>query len=63
MNKPELQLVGEDGNIFAIIGRAQRAAKEAGWTAGEIKEFCDKITSQGSYEDALAVVDEYFEVS
>ena len=28
---PELALVGEDGNAFAILGRARSAAKAAGW--------------------------------
>ncbi len=30
--KPFLQLVGTDGNAFAILGAAIRAAKRAGWT-------------------------------
>ena len=30
MNKPKCKLVGEDGNIFNLMGIASKALKEAG---------------------------------
>lgn len=35
--KPELKLVGEDGNAFAILGKAARVARTAGWSQEEIR--------------------------
>ena len=43
-SKPELRLIGEDGNAFAILGRAKRALKEAG-REDEFDEFMAQATS------------------
>ena len=40
-NKPTVKLVGEDGNVFNIIGRVSNALKKAGLLE-QAKEF--KIT-------------------
>ena len=61
MSKPELKLIGEDGNVFAIIGKAVRVAKKVGWTEDEIKKFTAEVTS-GDYNNALRVVQKYFNV-
>ena len=58
MEKPKINLVGEDGNIFAILGRAGRALRQAGM-ADESKEMFDRVTQSGSYEEALRIVSEY----
>lgn len=60
-NKPECQLTGEDGNVFAIIGRVSKALKRDGQPE-RAKEFCDKATSQKSYDDVLNLCHEYVEV-
>lgn len=41
MNKSKVKLVGQDGNIFNILGIASRALKEAGY-ADEAKENADR---------------------
>lgn len=61
MSKPELKLIGEDGNVFAIIGKAVRVAKKEGWTEDEIKKFTAEMTS-GDYDNALQVVQEHFDI-
>ncbi len=61
-NKPKLTLVGEDGNAFAILGRARRAAKAAGWTPEQIQAYTEAATS-GDYHHLLAVTQEQFDVS
>jgi len=61
MSKPELKLIGEDGNVFNIIGKAVRAAKKADWPQEKIDKFTAKMTS-GDYNNALRVVQEYFDV-
>ena len=61
MNKPKLKLVGENGNAFAILGKAFKVARQAGWTKEQIEEFKSKATS-GDYNNLLAVCMEYFDV-
>ena len=53
-----VQLVGKDGNAFAILSRVQGAMRKAGWTGAEIQEFVDEATS-GGYDHLLATVMEY----
>jgi len=60
--KPKLRLVGEDGNAFFILGRAQRAAEEAGKSTEWWKEVERKATS-GDYSNLLCVITEEFDVS
>jgi len=58
MEKPKIELVGQDGNVFAVMGRASRALKQAGM-ADEAKEMFDRVTSCGSYYEALNIISEY----
>jgi len=50
-----LQLVGIDGNAFAIMGAFQQAARKEGWTKSEIKVVIDKAT-EGNYDDLLHTI-------
>ena len=59
---PKLKLVGQDGNAFAIMGRARDAAKKAGWTQEEIDLYMVEARS-GDYNNLLAVTMEHFNVS
>lgn len=59
--KPNLSLVGQDGNAFAIMGRAQGAARKAGWSKEQIEFVMTKARS-GDYDNLLRVMMEYFEV-
>jgi hypothetical protein len=59
--KPELVLVGEDGNAFAILGAAQKAARRAGWPQEKITAMLDEAKS-GDYDHLLQTMMEYFEV-
>ena len=58
--KPKMQLIGQDGNIFAIMGRASRLLKNAG-QSDKVKEMCDRVTESQSYSEALSIVSEYVE--
>lgn len=60
--KPEVSLVGKDGNAFAILGECRRAAKRAGWTDEEFMEF-DRKAKNGDYDHLLQTVLTHFEVS
>lgn len=59
--KPQLKLVGEDGNIFSIIGRGVRELRRAGYSDEEVKQFTDEVQSSESYHHALAVVMKWFD--
>lgn len=59
--KPKCKLIGENGNIFNLMGIASRTLKEAGMEK-EAKEMFDKVTSSGSYLEALAIISEYVEI-
>ena len=58
--RPKMQLIGQDGNIFAIMGRASRLPKNAG-QSDKAKEMCDRVTTSQSYSEALSIVSEYVE--
>jgi hypothetical protein len=66
--KPTIKLLGEDGNIFNLLGIAKRRFRElnredpnAGWD-DKWKEFLDKVQSSEDYSLALAVFMDYFDV-
>ena len=60
VEKPSCPLIGQDGNIFAIMGRASRLLKNAG-QSDKAKEMCDRVTASQSYSEALNIVSEYVE--
>ena len=60
-DKPKCKLIGEDGNIFFILGRVGRVLKDNGMAA-QAKECSDRVMASGSYEEALGIVMEYVDV-
>ena len=60
--KPKAKFTGKNGNVFNLIGICSAALKKAG-QADKAKEMQTKILSSGSYEQALAIMAEYCEVS
>ena len=56
--KPDCPLVGEDGNIFNLMGIASRTLKENDMCK-EAKEMCERIQNSGSYDSALAIISDY----
>ena len=52
--RPEVELVGEDGNAFAIMGRVQKALKRAG-NDSEVVDSYLKQAMSGDYDHLLAV--------
>ena len=59
--KPKVKLVGEDGNVYNLIGICSRALKKAGQSE-KAKEMSEKIFKSGSYHEALAIMMDYCEV-
>jgi hypothetical protein len=63
IQKPKCALIGEDGNIFNLMGIASRTLKNNGMRE-EATEMCNRITSEAkSYDEALMIIDEYVEIT
>ena len=58
----KMQLVGEDGNAFAIMGRVTKAMRRAGLTPEQIAEYRTAAMA-GDYDALLATTMKYVEVS
>lgn len=60
---PEItvQLVGVDGNAFAIIGACRQTAKQQGLSKEDITRFVDEATS-GDYDHLLATCMRWFTI-
>ncbi len=59
-SRPKMQLAGQDGNIFSIMGRASRLLSDSG-QADKAKEMRGRVMDCLCYEAALKVVSEYVE--
>lgn len=59
--KPTCKLVGEDGNIFAILGRASGSLRQVNCGQKAV-EMINRVKDAPSYDDALQIVMEYVEV-
>lgn len=63
VKKPKCALIGEDGNIFNLMGIASRTLKRNNMRELS-EEMCNKITSEAkSYDEALCIIDEYVEIT
>ena len=60
--KPRCELIGQDGNIFNLMGIASRTLKRNKMSE-QATEMCNRITSSGSYEEALGIISEYVEIT
>lgn len=52
----EVRLVGEDGNIFHLLGVVERSLRRARVGQSEIRNFRKEVTSSQSYDEALQVL-------
>jgi ribosomal protein S9 len=57
----DVQLTGEDGNAFAIMGAVTRALRQAGATHEEIAKYTTEAMS-GDYNNLLRVSMEWVNV-
>lgn len=60
MKKPKMKLLGQDGNIFSIMGKASRLLRENGQSE-QATEMYNRVTSSDSYHAALCIISEYVE--
>jgi len=60
--KPKCRLIGENGNIFNLMGIVSRTLKEAG-EPEKADEMIQRITKEAkNYDEALAMLMEYVDV-
>ena len=62
--KPDCELIGQDGNIFALIGIASRTLRRHGMEE-QAREMQDRITGGDcpSYDAALSIIGEYVNIT
>ena len=51
-----VELIGQNGNIFNLIGICTHAMRRGGVNRDERDKFVDEVTHAGSYVEALAVI-------
>jgi hypothetical protein len=61
VSRPKVKLVGENGNIFNLIGLASKALKEAK-QEDKAKEMSKKCFRAKDYDEALRIIMEYVDV-
>ena len=59
--KPPVQLSGEDGNAFFIIGRCRKALRRVGATDAVIEKFTAEVQS-GDYDQVIQTAMKYCHV-
>ena len=60
--KPDCELIGQDGNVFNLMGIASQTLKHCGLKS-EASEMCNRIMSSGSYDEALCIIGEYVNIT
>ena len=60
--KPDCALIGQDGNVFNLIGIASRTLRRNGM-AEQAKEMSDRVFASGSYHEALNIIGEYVNIT
>lgn len=60
--KPDCPLIGQDGNIFNLMGIASRTLKETG-LAEQAREMRERIMNGADYNEALCIIGEYVNIT
>ncbi len=60
--KPDCELIGQDGNMFSLLGLASRTLKENGMAA-QAQQMMDRVTQCQSYDSALSIISEYVNIT
>ncbi|MBR0491566.1 MAG: hypothetical protein IJJ82_05940 [Clostridia bacterium] len=61
--KPKCALIGEDGNIYNLMGIASKTLKRNGMQE-EASEMINRITTNAkSYDEALMIISDYVEIT
>ena len=61
MEKPKCKLIGEDGNVFNLIGKASKVLKKEGMSK-ESLEMSEKCFRAENYDHVLRIIMEYVNI-
>lgn len=59
--KIQVQLIGEDGNIFNLLGIVSKALKRNN-QEDKVEEMCDRVYNSNSYQEALSIIQDYVDI-
>lgn len=59
--KPVAKLIGENGNIYNLVGIASKSLNKAGQHE-QAKEMWERVQKSKSYEEALVIISEYVDI-
>lgn len=60
--KPDCALIGQNGNIYNLVGLAVRTLREHDLKE-QAAEMKDRVFASGSYEEALCIIGEYVNIT
>ncbi|MDE7229696.1 MAG: hypothetical protein K2N56_04375 [Oscillospiraceae bacterium] len=60
--KPDCPLIGQDGNIFCLVGIAAKTLRENGLSVLAY-EMSARVYDSGSYDEALGIIGEYVNIT
>ncbi|MCQ4770277.1 hypothetical protein NE579_07350 [Intestinimonas massiliensis] len=60
--KPDCPLIGQDGNVFNLVGLAARTLRENDMKE-QAKEMSARVFASGSYHEALGIIGEYVNIT
>ena len=60
--KPDCPLIGQNGNIYNLLGIASETLRQNG-RAEQAREMFLRVTQSGSYDAALCVIGEYVNIT
>ena len=60
--KPDCPLIGTDGNIFHLIGKASETLRKNGMQ-GQAEEMRNRIIQCQSYDSALSIIGDYVKIT
>lgn len=60
--KPDCELIGQDGNIFNLLGLASCALKENGM-AEQAQQMWSRVRQCQSYDSALGIISDYVNIT
>jgi len=61
MSKPICKLIGEDGNVFNLLGKVSKVLKENNLHDQE-KEMTNRVFNSSSYTETLVIFSDYVEI-
>jgi len=62
LEKPDCPLIGQDGNIFNLVGIAARTLRQNDMPE-QAKAMTERVFASGSYNEALCIIGEYVNIT